>query len=461
MPLEEIAKLGERLVLFYKRFGRYFRTKTRDTGEYGLKYISGLLRMETDRNLANVGRKTGISGQNLQHFVSNSSWAGEEVILAVENEVRVHAAFQEAMLILDESAEEKAGEHSAGAGRQHNGRLGKVEMSQVGVFLALVTPEVCTWIDGELYLPVAWFEDSHAELRKKTGVPEDLSFQTKPELGWQLIERTQQRKVPFQAVVMDDLYGRNETLRQKLDKANIEYYGDVPANTKVYLEKPQIVHPLTKRGEPFKTAQIEGTSYEVRELRQKDWLKWHTLRLRANERGYLEAKFARIRVWLVYAEEPRQEWLLIRQDAAQITYVLSNAPETTDLNTMAWRKTHRYLIERSNEDAKDEFGWDEFQTRKYRAWKHQLALTILASWFVAETRLDWQQRFPQSPDLLVQYEVDALPKLSVANVRELLRASMPLPQLSPDEATSLVVSHLVNRTSSRKSRLRHRTSHKT
>ena len=89
-------------------------------------------------------------------------------------------------------------------------------------------------------------------------------------------------------------------------------------------------------------------------------------------------------------------------------------------------------------------------------WKHQLALTILASWFVAETRLDWQQRFEKSPELLVQYEVDALPNLSVANVRELLRASMPLPQLSPEDAASLVVTHLINRTRSRKSRLRHR-----
>ena len=123
---------------------------------------------------------------------------------------------------------------------------------------------------------------------------------------------------------------------------------------------------------------------------------------------------------------------------------------------MAWRKTHRFLIERSNADAKDEFGWDEFQTRKYRAWKHQLALTILASWFVAETRLDWQKRFEPSPGFLVQYDVDTLPKLSVANVRELLRASMPLHQLSPEQAADLVVNHLVNRTRSRKSRLRHR-----
>jgi SRSO17 transposase len=412
--------------------------------------------MEADRNLANVGRKTGVSGQNLQHFMSNSTWSGEKVILAVENEVRVHPAFQEAVLVLDESAEEKAGEHSAGASRQYNGRLGKIELSQVGVFLALVTPEVCTWIDGELFLPQAWFEDSHAEQRKETGVPEELTFHTKPELGWQLIQRTQERRIPFQAVAMDDLYGRNSALRQNLNQAKIEYYGDVPADTQVYLEKPQIVHPLTQRGVPSQNFQIEGTTHEVRELRQKEGLEWQTLRLRASERDYLEAKFARIRVWLAYGEELRQEWLLIRQDATQVTYVLSNAPENIDLRTMAWRKTHRYLIERSNEDAKDEFGWDEFQTRKYRAWEHQLALTILASWFVAETRLDWLHRFQPSSDLLVQYEVDALPKLSVANVRELLRASMPLPQLSTEEATDLVIEHLVNRTRSRKSRLRHR-----
>jgi SRSO17 transposase len=456
--LEEIAKLGERLSSFYARFARYFCTKTRDTSEYGLKYISGLLRMENDRNLANVGRKTDIPGQNLQHFVSNSSWSGTDVIEAVQDEIKVHPAFQEAVLVLDESAEEKAGEHSAGAGRQHNGRLGKIEMSQVGVFLALVTPEICTWIDGELYLPQAWFEESHAEQRKQTGVPAELTFKTKPELGWEMIKRTQERQIPFVAVTMDDLYGRNEALRQSLNEAGIEYYGDIPANTKVYLEKPQIIHPLTKKGEPSKTAQIAGIAYEARVLRQKDWLEWQTLRLRNNERGYLEAKFARLRVWVVYGEEIRQEWLLFRQDAVQITYVLSNAPETIDLKTMAWRKTHRYLIERSNEDAKDEFGWDEFQTRKYRAWQHQLALTILASWFIAETRLDWQKRFEQSPDLLVQYEVDALPKLSVANVRELLRASMPLPQLTPEEAAGLVVNHLVNRTRSRQSRLRHRKS---
>lgn len=411
--------------------------------------------METDRNLANVGRKTKVSGQNLQHFISNSPWSGRSLIEAIQDEIKVHAAFQQAVLVLDESAEEKSGPESAGAGRQHNGRLGKIEMSQVGVFLSLVTPEVNTWIDGELYIPIHWFEEGHAEKRKAIGIPNERTFQKKPELGWQMIRRAQARGIPFEAVVMDDLYGRNGVLRQQLDEAHIEYYGDVPVDTKVYLSKPEVVYPLTKQGRPTQNPRIVGAkAYEVQELGREPTLLWQTIRLRPNERGYLEAKFARCRVWVVYGTQIRQEWLLIRQDAVQITYVLSNAAEDTPLEIMAWRKTHRYLIERSNQDAKGELGWDEFQTRKFRAWEHQLAMTLLAAWFIAETRLDWMERFAQDPALLAQYEVEVLPQLSVGNVRELLRAAMPLPQLSPQEAAQLVATHLVNRTRSRKSRLR-------
>ena len=145
---------------------------------------------------------------------------------------------------------------------------------------------------------------------------------------------------------------------------------------------------------------------------------------------------------------------MIRQDARQITYSLSNASAETSLETMAWRKSHRYFVERSNQDEKGELGWDEFQAIKYLAWEHQLALTILASWFIAITRLDWMKRFERDPALLEQYEIDVLPLLSVGNVRELLRAAIPLPQLSVEEAAELVVEHLTNRTRSRKSRLR-------
>ena len=100
---------------------------------------------------------------------------------------------------------------------------------------------------------------------------------------------------------------------------------------------------------PSKNPVFAGAQpYEVQAVGQQTTLAWETIRLRPYERGFLEAQFARCRVWVVYpGPELRQEWLLIRKDPAQITYVLSNAPEDISLEQMAWRKSQRYLIERS------------------------------------------------------------------------------------------------------------------
>jgi len=208
--------------------------------------------MEAKRNMANIGRKTDVDPQNMQHFMSNSPWSGPNLTIAVQHKVADRAELQEAMLMVDESADEKAGQWSAGAGRQHNGRLGKVEMSQVGVFLSLATPTVNTWIDGELFLPEAWFEAEGAARRAKAEIPPERSFQTKPELAWQMIQRVQANGVPFQAVAMDTLYGRSRKLRAQLDEAKLEYYADVPADTRVYLRPPHLVYPKTKRGKRSK-----------------------------------------------------------------------------------------------------------------------------------------------------------------------------------------------------------------
>ena len=150
-----------------------------------------------------------------------------------------------------------------------------------------------------------------------------------------------------------------------------------------------------------------------------------------------------------------EEWLVIRHEGGQrYSYALSNAPADTPHEHLAWLKCLRYFVERTNQDAKSELGWDEFEAQKYPAWEHNLALTVMASWFVAQTKHEWAQAYARDPDLAQQLEVDILPALSVANVRELLQAVLPLHQLSPEEATRLVVKHLVNRSRSTGSRLK-------
>jgi hypothetical protein len=134
--------------------------------------------------------------------------------------------------------------------------------------------------------------------------------------------------------------------------------------------------------------------------------------------------------------------------------LLCNASPDTSLERLAWWKCQRYFIEHSNQDAKSELGWDELPARKYRAWEHPLAMTILASWFIAQTKYDLAKNGSRDPELLRQLKTDILPALSVANIRELLRAVMPLKHLTLEEATARVVENLLNRVCSRSSRLK-------
>jgi hypothetical protein len=73
---------------------------------------------------------------------------------------------------------------------------------------------------------------------------------------------------------------------------------------------------------------------------------------------------------------------------------------------------------------------------------------------VAQTKFEWAQDYPRDPALLSQFNTEVLPALSVANVRELLRAVMPLKHLTEEQATERIIEHLLNRTRSRKSRIK-------
>ena len=77
----------------------------------------------------------------------------------------------------------------------------------------------------------------------------------------------------------------------------------------------------------------------------------------------------------------------------------------------------------------------------------------MALWFINQTKLKWRTTRPRDLGLANELQVEVLPALSTANVRELLKAALPLPHLTPEAATQLVVRHLVNRTRSTSSRL--------
>jgi len=420
--------------------------------------------MEDARNYTNIERRLALGdGQKLQQFVSDSPWSKQGVCDQIQDEIRAQPALQHGgLLILDESSDETAGEESAGAGRQHNGRLGKVELSVTAVALTFAHPATGTWvlIDGELFLQERWFTEAYAERRQKVGLPSERTFATKPELGLQLIRRAQARGLPFEFVACDDLYGRSREFRAALAAAHLPYAAEVPSTTEVYRQCPKVGVPRRRhaRGPAPARPRVVGrlATHEVQALARSRETTWQQVTVRSSERGQLVADFSVRSVWTVTAQmDIRREWLVIRRDLdGRLTYGLLNAPETTSPATLIDRSCGRYFTEREYQDAKSELGWADLQARKYRAWEHHLALTAAATWFVAGVKLEWREAYPRDPQLARQFELEVLPALSTANVRELLQSVLPLPDLTPERAREVVATHLVNRARSTASRLR-------
>jgi len=430
--------------------------------------------MESDRNFAGIANSMENSdGQALQHFMSNSPWSGQGVFEQIREEIKEKPELHPgSVLILDEYADEKAGRESAGAYRQYNGRMGKVDMCQVAVALGYANWKLEPWplwamVDAEIFLPEAWFGGEYAELRKKVGVPKErTNFETKPDLGLKMIRRAKVAGLPFEAVLCDSLYGRSSQFRHALREEHLLYMADIPNNLRVYLAQPTVGVPESKPGQkgrkPEQPQVLNGVrSHSVKQVGQAEDTHWQCLRIRTNERGVLEDRFAARQVWIWDEKRPEiaphQEWLTMRIESnGDRTYALSNAPENASLQSLAELLCGRYFVERVIQDSKDEVGADEFQALKYIAWDHHTALTACALWFIATTKLDWAEDCQRDPELTQQLELEALPALSTANVREMLRAVMPLQQLSPEEAQAQVIKHLVNRSRSTASRLRKR-----
>jgi len=191
--------------------------------------------MDNARNFANLARNlTGDDGQALQHFMSNSPWAGQAVCGQIQAEIQATAALaQGSTLILDERADEKAGTPNAGASRPYHGRMGKVDLCRVETCLTYANGGLWALVEGELFWPEEWFGEACAQTRHELGIPPERTFETKSALGLKMVKRVKANGVPFDLLACDALYGRESQLRADLDTAGVLDAAQVPADTNV------------------------------------------------------------------------------------------------------------------------------------------------------------------------------------------------------------------------------------
>src|SRR6476661_4370133 len=180
MTPDDVRAAAEQLVDFHERFAPLFGKD--QAQDHAYDYIKGLMVCPERKSVEPIALLVGHGdASGLQKFVGAGPWPYDDVQAEAQSlfvdELAPSAAGSPVGVVgvVDESAFTKKGAHSAGVARQHNGRLGKEDNCQVGVFLVGVTPAGSALLDHQLFLPEPWYEPTPEAKgrRDKAHVPEE------------------------------------------------------------------------------------------------------------------------------------------------------------------------------------------------------------------------------------------------------------------------------------------------
>lgn len=183
-------------------------------------YVRGLLLEGGRKTAATMAARFDGNEQALQQFVNQSPWDWMPVRQALAEEMVRHAGSHPAWL-LDDTGFPKQGRHSVGVARQYSGTLGKTGNCQIGASLNYATDDGCFPLDFELYLPESWAEDP--QRRQEAGIPEEVTFLRKWEIGLEMIDRAHSWAVPQGPIVADAGYGVASEFRAALRERCLSY----------------------------------------------------------------------------------------------------------------------------------------------------------------------------------------------------------------------------------------------
>jgi SRSO17 transposase len=328
--------------------------------------------------LGGVERKNGwqlaehaseMTPDGMQRLLTTARWDAD----ALRDDVRAYVVERlgdpGGVLVVDETGFLKKGTKSAGVQRQYSGTAGRIENCQVGVFLAYASGRGRALVDRELYLPKEWTTD--VDRRAEAHVPDQVSFQTKPQLAQQLLERALAAGVPAGWVTADEVYGADARLRAFLEERDLAYVLAVKAT-----------QPVWTAGEQG-PAEVPARQLVAR-LPARVWR-----RLSAGDGAKGPRVYDWARVALTRPGWPgRGFWLLVRRRLSdgELAFYLCFGPARTLLAELVRVAGARWAVEECFQAAKDQVGLDHYQVRRYDAWYRHVTLVLVAQAFLAAVR---------------------------------------------------------------------------
>ena len=337
--------------------------------------------------------------QCLHHLVAKAPWSDEAMLEQVRRQVLPAMQKQGPVVawIVDDTGFPKKGQHSVGVTRQYCGQVGKQENCRVGVSLSVATWSSSLPVAWRLYLPKEWAEDT--ERRQKAEVPEEIEFQTKPEIALDQIRAMVEASVVRGVVLADAAYGINTEFRQGLTELGLQYIVGVqssltvwergkqplPAKTRAKMGRPPRLLQRSADHKPIAVKQL-AMSLPSAAFREVTW--------REGTERKLRSRFAAVRIRPAHrdywkAEPHAEEWLLIewpRGEAEPTKYWLSTMAGNITLKALVRMAKHRWIIERDYQELKQELGLGHFEGRNWRGFHHHATLCIAAYGFLVAER---------------------------------------------------------------------------
>ena len=405
MTPDDVRAAAEQLVDFHERFAPIFGTE--QAQDHAYDYLKGLMVCPERKSIEPIALLVGhgdVSG--LQKFVGAGPWPYDDVQAEAQalfaDELAPSAAGSPVGVVgvIDESAFSKKGSHSAGVARQYNGRLGKEDNCQVGVFLIGVTPAGSALLDHQLFLPESWCELTRAakDRRDQAHIPEGVTFRTKPRIAADLVRNIAVLgQVELDWVVADSEYGRAGHFLDELEALEQRYVLEVPVTTVVWTTNPAGCVPAYSGRGRKPTAPSRDDAHTVAQVAAGlPASAWKVIRVREGAIGPLVFEFAAVRVWGIRHCHPGPpSWLLIRRslgDDPEVKYYISNAEAQTPLSTLALVACTRCRVEEFFEDCKSYLGMTQYETRSWVGWHNHMTLVGLAYLFVTLARKRLQKK---------------------------------------------------------------------
>lgn len=337
--------------------------------------------------------------QSLHHLVAKAPWSDERLLEQVRNYALPRMQKQAPVVawIVDDTGFPKKGRHSVGVTRQYCGQVGKQENCRIAVSLSVSTWNISLPIAYRLYLPKEWAEDS--ERREKTEVPEEVGFQSKPEIALDQIRAAAAAQAPHGVVLADAAYGINTGFRDELTRLKLQYVVGVQSSLTVWEpgKQPLPAGPRKATGRPprFLQRSVDHQPIAVKQLAMRlPSSAFQEITWREGAARKLRSRFAAVRVRPAHrdyerAEPYAEEWLMIewpRSEPEPTKYWLATLSPNTPLKALAKMAKHRWIIERDYQELKQELGLGHFEGRNWRGFHHHATLCIAAYGFLVAER---------------------------------------------------------------------------